>query len=525
MAYTNKRRLPVGIQSFKKIREDKYLYIDKSDIIWQLANNGTQYNYLSRPRRFGKSVLVDTLKTYFEGRRDLFEGLKIMDLETEWKQYPVIRLDMSRGGASADSVRSYFNTAFKAYEEEYGIVAGKDDSLSVRFNGIIMAAYRKTGMQVAILIDEYDAPLQHSWQTPEHDACTAIYREVFAILKADDEFERFVFITGITKFTQISLFSVLNNLFNISFEPQFAAICGITEKEICDNFKPELEEMSKVNGWTIDETHRKLKEYYDGYHFSEDNMVDIYNPFSLINALAASKLRNFWAQSGATSMLPKFVDNMELRLEQLDNCFIDRDTLETSDVTGGGAELFLYQTGYLTIKDFEDDVYTLGFPNEEVKRALYRVVVPALTMRTNSDVVSTQSLLLKMMADGKVPEAMKALKAIIADVPYSNKKLASMDMEERYRLIISTVFNAIGFKVEVEHMLATGRIDIIAKTARYIYVLELKLSNNGGKEAAAKQIADRNYTEPFKADKRQVIAIAVELDNDGKGLVDWRVVE
>ena len=432
---------------------------------------------------------------------------------------------MSRGGASADSVRSYFNTTFKAYEEEYGIVAGDDDSLSVRFNSIIMAAYRKTGMQVAILIDEYDAPLQHSWQTPEHEACTAIYREVFAILKADDEFERFVFITGITKFTQISLFSVLNNLFNISFEPQFAAICGITEKEISENFAPELEEMSKVNGWTIDETRRKLKEYYDGYHFSEDNMVDIYNPFSLINALAASKLRNFWAQSGATSMLPKFVDNMELRLEQLDNSFIDRDTLETSDVTGGGAELFLYQTGYLTIKDFDDDVYTLGFPNEEVKRALYRVVVPALTMRTNSDVVSTQSLLLKMMANGKVPEAMKALKAIIADVPYSNKKLASMDMEERYRLIISTVFNAIGFKVEVEHMLATGRIDIIAKTARYIYVLELKLSNNGGKEAAARQIADRNYTEPFKADKRKVIALAVELDSEGKGLLDWQIVE
>ena len=520
----NMRKLPVGIQSFKEIRTQDFLYVDKTDILWKLVK-GVKYNYLSRPRRFGKSVLVDTLKAYFEGQRELFEGLKIMNLETEWKQYPVIRLDMSRGGASADSVRSYFNTAFKAYEEEYNIVAEKDDSLSVRFNNIIMAAYKKTGLQVVILIDEYDAPLQHSWQTSEHEACTAIYREVFAILKADDEFERFVFITGITKFTQISLFSVLNNLFNISFEPQFAPICGITEEEIGENFKPELEKMSKVNGWTVEETHDKLKEYYDGYHFSEDNMVDVYNPFSLINALAASKLRNFWAQSGATSMLPKFVDNMELRLEQFNNCFIDRDTLETSDVTGGGAELFLYQTGYLTIKDFDDDTYTLGFPNEEVKRALYRVVVPALTMRTNSDIVSTQSLLLKMMSDGKVPEAMKALKAIIADVPYSNKKLASMDMEERYRLIISTVFNAIGFKVEVEHILATGRIDIIAKTARYIYVLELKLSNNGGAEAAAKQIVDRNYTEPFKADKRQVIALAVELDSEGKGLVDWRIVE
>ena len=263
MANISSRKLPVGIQSFKKMREEKFLYVDKSDIVWQLANNGAQYNYLCRPMRVGKSVLVDTLQTYFEGRRDLFEGLKIMGLEQEWKQYPVIRLDMSRGGASADSVRSYFNTAFRVYEEKYDIVSRADDSLSVRFNNIIMAAYKSTGLQVAILIDEYDAPLQHSWQTPEHDACTAIYREVFAILKSDDEYERFVFITGITKFTQISLFSVLNNLFNISFEPQYAHICGITEEELGDNFKPALEKMSEVKGWTVDETHDKLREYCD----------------------------------------------------------------------------------------------------------------------------------------------------------------------------------------------------------------------------------------------------------------------
>lgn len=500
------------------------MYVDKTEIMWKLVN-GVKYNYLSRPRRFGKSVLVDTLKSYFEGRRELFEGLKIMQYEKEWKQYPVIRLDMSRGGASSDSVRSYFNTVFKEYEDLYGIRAGAGDSLSVRFNSIIMAAYRKTGLQVVILIDEYDAPLQHSWHTPEHEACTALYREVFAILKADDEYERFVFITGITKFTQISLFSVLNNLLNISFEPQFAPICGITENELSDNFMPEIQQMGEVNGWTADEAHARLKEYYDGYHFCEDNMVDIYNPYSLVNALATSKLRNFWAQSGASSMLPKFVDNMELRLEQLDHCYIDRDTLETSDVTGGGSELFLYQTGYLTIKSFGDDVYTLGFPNEEVRKALYRIVVPALTMRSNSDVVSTQSMLLKMMSDGNVPEAMKALKAIIADVPYSNKKLASMDMEERYRLIISTVFNAVGFRVEVEHMLSSGRIDILAKTSRYIYVLELKLSNNGRVEAVARQISNRRYTEPFKADKRSVIALAVELDSEGKGLLNWKRVE
>lgn len=409
MANISSRKLPVGIQSFKKIREEKFLYVDKSDIVWQLANNGAQYNYLSRPRRFGKSVLVDTLQTYFEGRRDLFEGLKIMGLEQEWKQYPVIRLDMSRGGASADSVRSYFNTAFRVYEEKYGIVARADDSLSVRFNNIIMAAYKSTGLQVVILIDEYDAPLQHSWQTPEHDACTAIYREVFAILKSDDEYERFVFITGITKFTQISLFSVLNNLFNISFEPQYAHICGITEEEIGDNFKPELEKMSEVNGWTVDETHDKLKEYYDGYHFSRRNMIDVYNPFSLVNALNAHELRNFWAQSGATSMLPKFVDNMELRLRNFEHCPILRKTLESSDVINGGAELFLYQTGYLTIKSSDEFGYFLGFPNQEVKQALYEVVLPSLTMKSESDIISLQGSLFRQLGTGQIADAMKTL--------------------------------------------------------------------------------------------------------------------
>ena len=227
---------------------------------------------------------------------------------------------------------------------------------------------------IKILIDEYDSPLQHSWKTPEHEACTEVYREVFAILKADDEYERLVFITGITKFTQISLFSVLNNLTNISFLPEYAAICGITEEEIKENFKPELEKMAEVNGWTLQETHDKLKDYYDGYHFSRRNMVDIYNPFSLINALDTQDLNSYWASSGATSMLPKFIKDAELRLPDFEDCMILRNTLETSDVTGGGPELFLYQSGYLTIKSCVGNVYHLGFPNEEVKQALYDIV-------------------------------------------------------------------------------------------------------------------------------------------------------
>ncbi len=524
MVEINDRKLPVGIQSFEKIRKDGYLYVDKTDIIWQLANRNKTYNYLSRPRRFGKSVLVDTLEAYFMGKKELFEGLKIMQMETEWVKRPVIRLDMSRAGAEPETLRSYLNNIFRQYEGEYSLVPDPADSLADRFNAIIVGAYKQTGQQVVILIDEYDSPLQHSWKTPHHEACTAVYREVFAILKADDKYEKFVFITGITKFTQISLFSVLNNLSNISFEPEFAAICGITKEEVLRDFKPEINKLAEYEDWTFDEAVAQLTAYYDGYHFSRRNMVDVFNPFSLINALADSDLKNYWASSGATSLLPKFVDDMELKLGNFDPCTILRQTIETSDVTGGGAELFLYQSGYLTIKDYQMGVYILGFPNSEVRQALYETVLPALTLRSNGDIQSTQSGLFLALQLGKIPEAMKCLKALIADVAYSNKKLASMDMEERYRLIMSTIFNAIGCRVEVEKMIATGRIDMVVETTNFIYVLELKLSNNGGVDAATEQMKAKQYAEPFKADKRKVIALAIELDDMGKGLVDWKEV-
>ncbi len=374
MVETNDRKLPVGIQSFEKIRKGGYLYVDKTDIIWQLANRDKTYNYLSRPRRFGKSVLVDTLEAYFMGKKELFEGLKIMQMETEWVKRPVIRLDMSRAGAEPETLRSYLDITFDRLEEKYGITPKPTAQLADRFDAIIQTACKQTGQQVAILIDEYDSPLQHSWKTPQHEACTSIYREVFAILKADDKYEKFVFITGITKFTQISLFSVLNNLSNISFEPEYAALCGITKKEVLRDFKPEISKLAEYEGWTFDEAVAQLTAYYDGYHFSRRNMVDVFNPFSLINALADSDLKNYWASSGATSLLPKFVDNIEMRLKNFENCPIDSDTLETSDVTGGGAELFLYQSGYLTIKGYMDDIYLLGIPNYEVRKALYNKV-------------------------------------------------------------------------------------------------------------------------------------------------------
>ena len=419
MTNSEERRLPIGLQSFKEIRRNNYAYVDKTDIVWYLVNKGMKFNYLSRPRRFGKSILVDTLQTYFEGRRDLFEGLKIMDLEKEWKVYPVIRLDMSRAGASEKTIRSYLNNNFRDYEEVYGIVTHADDSLADRFHRIIKTAYQQTEYAVVILIDEYDSPLQHSWKTPEHDACTAVYREVFAILKADDEYEKFVFITGITKFTQISLFSVLNNLSNISFDAPYAAICGFTAQEITEYFRPEVKAMGEANGWTEEETMAQLKANYDGYHFCRNNMVDIYNPFSLTNALGDKEIRNYWASSGATSLLPKFVDDMEIKLSDYDHCAILNTVIETSDVTGGGAELFLFQSGYLTIKGYMNGLYFLGFPNHEVRQALYETVLPALAMRKRGDIQSAQAYLYMHMYLGDTDKAKTFLKALVADYIHS----------------------------------------------------------------------------------------------------------
>ena len=382
MVETNDRILPVGIQSFEEIRKGGYLYVDKTNIIWQLANRGKKYNYLSRPRRFGKSVLVDTLEAYFMGKKELFEGLKIMQMETEWVKRPVIRLDMSRAGAEPESLKGYLDYTFQEYESLYEIETRGNSPLATRLIEIIKTAYNKTGLQVAILIDEYDSPLQHSWKTPLYEKCTAIYRDVFVILKSMDKFENFIFITGCTKFSQFSLTSGLNNLSFIGFDSEYAALCGITKEEAIRYFKPEINKLAACKGWTFDEAAMQLSSYYGGYHFCRRNKVDVFNPFCLINALADSDLKNYWFSSGTSPLLSKFEDDIKKRLKDFEYCPIISDTLETSDVTDGGAELVLYQTGYLTIKDYMMGIYILGFPNSEVKKSLYETILPALTSET-----------------------------------------------------------------------------------------------------------------------------------------------
>jgi hypothetical protein len=515
------QKLPLGIQSFEKIRREGYLYVDKTALVHQLVY-GSMFNYLSRPRRFGKSLLLSTLQCYFEGKRDLFEGLAIMSLEQEWRVYPVLRLDMSNAGATAEELTAYLHNAFSLQEERYAIVPDSQATLAVRFANILRIAHQHEGLPVVVLVDEYDSPLLNSWQTQQHEACRNLYRNVFSVLKTATDDLRFVFITGVTKFTQVSLFSALNNLTNLSFYNKYAALCGITYGELTTTLMPHVVQMSEQKDWTIEYTLEQLKSQYDGYHFSERTDIDIYNPFSLMHALEQQKLGNFWAASGATKMLSTWIPDFELQVATFDNLYISTDTLETSDVTTTNPALFLYQSGYLTIKSVEDGMYRLAIPNNEVSKAIYEVVMPALMLRSMSETTTEQMQLRQQMMKGNVEGISHSLKALVADVPYSNKKLSSIDMEERYRLIISSLFRVLGFRVEVERMMANGRIDILVYTPQIIYVIELKLTKNGGVLAAEAQIKDRGYIEPFLADGRRVMTMAIELDDNGKGLVQVR---
>ena len=515
---TTLQKLPLGIQSFEKIRREGYLYVDKTALVWQLVK-GSMFNYLSRPRRFGKSLLLSTLQCYFEGKKHLFEGLEIMQLEHEWKVYPVFRLDMSNAGATAEELTAYLHNAFVLQEENLGIVLDAQTTLAVRFANILRLSHKHYGAPMVVLIDEYDSPLLNSWQTPQHEACRDLYRNVFSVLKTATDDLQFVFISGVTKFTQVSLFSALNNLTNLSFHNKYAALCGITHEELTTVLMPYVEQLATEKGWALEYTLQQLKDHYDGYHFSEKLSSAVYNPFSLMHALDQQKLSSFWAASGATKMLPTMIPNLELQAAKFEEYFIEADTLESSDVTTTNPALFLYQSGYLTIKEVREATYRLGVPNTEVRKALYEVVLPALTMRSMSETSAEYMRLRACMNNKDIDGISQVLKALVADVPYSNKKLSSMGMEERYRLIISSLMRVLGYRVEVEYMMSAGRVDLVVWTPQVIYVMELKLSKNGGIAAAEQQIVDRGYAAPFLADGREVVALAIELDDMGKGLL------
>ena len=366
-------KLPLGIQDFEEMRRDHYIYADKTDMVWKLAN-GTKYNYLSRPRRFGKSLLCSTLKCYFEGRKELFEGLKMMELESAWVKRPVIYFRMSLGGSSAQALTEYLNNILSSYEKIYGRNPD-EQSLGNRLNGIIQRAYEQAGVQIAIIVDEYDVPLLHTYETVYHDAYREIYRNFFTGLKDYGYCIKCVFITGITKFTQIGMFGMLNTLVNISFSNEYATICGFTKDEVMYYFSELLLRMADSVAVMPDELMDTMSTFYGGYHFSR-SLIGVYNPFSVCNALANLRLNSYWIASGSNEMLFKVLRKFINEIPELDNCLIDSDYLEMSDVNMNDPKLFLYQSGYLTIKKVVGSSYMLGYPNREVRNVIFGMTLP-----------------------------------------------------------------------------------------------------------------------------------------------------
>lgn len=515
------RKLPLGIQDFEEMRRDGYLYIDKTDMVWNMAN-GTKYNYFSRPRRFGKSLLCSTLKCYFEGKRELFEGLKISQMEKEWISRPVIYLSMSLGGSTEQSLGQYLDLALSSYEKIYG-KNPDEQTLGNRFNGIIQRAYHQSGVQIAVIVDEYDVPLQHTYDTDMHEAIRSVYRNFFTGLKDYGYCIKCVFIAGITKFTQISLFSMLNTLKNMSFKDEYASLCGITKGELSDNFMPEIQQLADRYSITVDEVMIRLKYAYDGYHFSRC-MIDVFNPFSVFNALVDLRLNSYWIASGSNEMLFKILRKFILEIPSLDGCLIDADYLEMSDVNMVDPKIFLYQSGYLTIKKVMGETYVLGYPNREVKKAMCDMVLPIMLKKEMSQ-VNTVVMDMKMaMLVGNVDQAMLCLKQLIAGTPYSTLKKEKFVFEEHFRFIVKNLFYICGFEVHEEVEMASGRIDVTVETPKVIYVLELKMDDNGGVDAAASQIANRHYADMFVASKKLVKCIALEFSKRSRGLKDWKEV-
>jgi len=506
------------------MRKEGYLYVDKTDMVWQLAND-LKYNFFSRPRRFGKSLLTSTLKCYFEGKRELFVGLKIMELEKEWIKRPVLSFDFS-GLETAEALTNHISSTLSKYEHIYGKIE-TDKTFVDRLITLMQRAYEQTGQKVAVLVDEYDSPLQHSlFEKEEHKELVRVYRSFFPALKTAGDYLQCLFLTGITKFTQLSLFSTLNNTTAISSWERYATICGFTRQEIIDNFQPELLAMGEKNGWTLEETLSKLKEAYDGYRFSEDADPAklVYNPYSVINALNGGKISNYWAASGASQLLNDVLRQTTEGNFDIEDCVIDRDDLENSDVDLKRIQLFLYQTGYLTIKDCDEYTYTLGIPNNEVRRALYKIVLPNTLNRPDFDVDTSINRIRKSLRSSDIRTMMENLKQFLAETPYSRDK-RNYEYEEYYRMIMRATFTLVGCKVEEEKQVATGRIDLVASLEdKVTLVFELKMNNNGGVEAAKKQLLENDYTSAFAAQKGKVFAIAVAFSNTKRGIDSYEII-
>lgn len=509
---------PVGIQNFEKIRRDGYLYIDKTSLIYSLVKTGSYY-FLSRPRRFGKSLLISTLEAYFQGKKELFDGLAIAELEKEWIQRPVFHIDLNIAKYDKESdLEDMLNRSLVAWEKLYGADPA-ERSLALRFAGVIERAYEKTGQRVAILIDEYDKPLLQAITDQElQEKFRNALKPFYGVMKSKDGCIKFALLTGVTKFGKVSVFSDLNNLMDISMDRRYIDICGITEKEIHTYFEDDLHELAIIQNKTDEEMSNELKERYDGYHFT-DNSTGIYNPFSLLNTFAKMDLGSYWFETGTPSYLVALLKKSHYNLYEMAHEQTSSAVLNSIDANSLSPIPVIYQSGYLTIKGYDKEfgIYQLGFPNKEVEEGFINYLLPFYTSVNAVDSAFEIQRFVQEIRGGEVDAFFRRLQSFFADTPYELIR----DLELHYQNVLFIVFKLVGFYVKAEYHTSQGRIDLVLQTNLYIYVMEFKLQ--GSAEEALHQIEEKGYALPFAGDTRQLFKIGVNFSVTTRNIESWIV--
>ena len=508
---------PIGIQNFESLRKDGYFYIDKTALIYQLVKTG-RYYFLSRPRRFGKSLLLSTLEAYFQGKKELFEGLAMEKLEKDWIKYPILHLDLNIGKYDApDSLDKILNEALLGWEALYGSREG-ESTLALRFKGVVDRACKLTGQRVVILVDEYNKPLL---QAIGNEALQTEYRNTlkpfYGVLKTMDGSIKFGMLTGVTKFGKVSVFSDLNNLDDISMREPYVGICGMTEKEIHDNLDLELHELAAARKITYEEVCAKLKEYYDGYHFVE-NTEGIYNPFSLLNTFKYNKFGSYWFETGTPTYLVELLKRNHYDLERMAHEETDADVLNS--IYGDDQPIpVIFQSGYLTIKGYDErfGLYRLGYPNREVEEGFIKFLMPFYTRFNKQESAFEIQKFVREIEIGEVDAFFRRLQSFFADTPYELIK----DLELHYQNVLFIVFKLVGFYVKAEYHTSEGRVDLVLQTDKFIYVMEFKL--DGTAEEALQQIDERHYARPFLSDIRKLFKIGVNFSAKTRNIERWIV--
>ena len=514
------RLYPIGIQTFSKIREGNYLYIDKTEYVYRMTHSASSYMFLSRPRRFGKSLLTSTLHSYFSGRKDLFHGLAMEKLEKEWTEYPVLHFDMSTAKhADSEQLLQELNLKLYGYEQIYGRLE-EEINPNQRLMGLIKRAYEQTGKKVVVLIDEYDAPLLDVVHERENlDVLRNIMRNFYSPLKACDPYLRYVFLTGITKFSQLSIFSELNNIENISMDEPYAAICGISEDEIRSQMEEDVDRLAKNLEVTLEEALMKLKENYDGYHFTYPS-PDIYNPFSLLTAMEKGKIGSYWFGSGTPTYLIKMLDKFGVKPSEIGRKQLKSSAFDAPTETMTDAVPLLYQSGYITIKDYNKmlDLYTLDIPNKEVRLGLMESLLPHYVDNKTPEATTMVAYLFYDIQNGDMDAALHRLQEFLSTIPYCD----NTRFEGHYQQVFYIIFSLLGYYVDVEVRTPRGRVDIVLRTKTTLYVMELKLDKSAGE--AMEQIDLKNYPERFALCGLPVVKVAVSFDSERCTIGDWKII-